>query len=599
MQYNDFMLAAKGEFLPINLNEAKKRGWDELDIVIISGDAYVDHPSFGAAVIGRVLEAAGFRVGIIPQPNINNPQDFLVLGRPRLFFGIAPGNVDSMLLHFTALKRVRNDDPYTPGGVMKNRPKRAAIAYTAAVRHACKGVPVVLGGIECSTRRFTHYDYWDDKLRRPILLDAKADLLVFGMGERQIIEIATRLRKKEKIEDLTDIAGTVHIAKDRPKNAIELPSYEDCLRSKDIFAQQFRSIENNPHASFYEPSQNRFVVQNATQVQLPTNELDAVYELPFMRDEHPTHKAAGGVPALEMVANSVVSHRGCTAVCSFCSISVHQGRTLSFRSKESVLREVSTITKSPHFHGTISDVGGPSANMYGMECELGGCSNPRCVGKEVCQHFKTDHNAYIDLLESVAAVNGVKHVFVGSGMRYDLLLREDEKNFERIISRFVSGQLKVAPEHAAVRVLHLMGKPPWRQYLKFREKFYKLAARLGKKLHLIPYLITSHPGTTLDDERFLLNELERLGFVPDQVQDFIPLPMTRSSVMFYAGVDPMTGESVYAATTREEKERHFAVLRPKVKKYEGMRKSLVKNRQKDNKNRKSDNDRGRGRGAKR
>ncbi len=555
------------ECLPVNLEEARARGWGELDVVIVSGDAYVDHPSFGAAVIGRALEAAGFRVGILPQPRIDHPEDFRALGRPRLFFAVAPGNVDSMIIHYTALKRVRNDDPYTPGGRRTRRPKRAPIAYTAAIKHAWKGVPVVIGGTGPSTRRLTHYDYWDGGLRRSVLLDSKADLLVWGMGERQVVEIARRLAEGEPVSALTDVPGTVWRSKERPAGATELPSFEECRASDEAFIEHFRLLDAAPESRFAERAGDWWVVQNEAPPPMTTAELDAVYELPFTRREHLSHLAEGGVPALRTVLFSVVSHRGCFADCSFCSIAVHQGRRIVMRSVESVVREVERIASDPRFRGTITDVGGPSANMYGMRCRKGGCAQHRCLGREPCPHLDTDHSKWLELLEAAARVEGVKHVFVGSGLRYDLLMCLSDAALERLVRDHVGGQLKVAPEHASERVLRLMRKPPWREYLRFRRRFYRAAERAGVKRHVLPYVMTSHPGTELEDEWFLLRELERTGFVPDQVQDFIPLPMTRSSVMFHTGRDPVSGERVPVARDRKEKERHFAVLRPKEKRY--------------------------------
>ncbi|MFA4985977.1 MAG: YgiQ family radical SAM protein [Candidatus Brocadiia bacterium] len=550
--------------MPTTLAEAAKRGWHELDVVIISGDAYVDHPSFGTAVIGRTLEAAGFRVGILPQPDIGRPDDFRALGRPRLFFAIAPGNVDSCLLKYTALKRVRNDDPYTPGGGATKRPKRAAIAYTAAARHAIPGVPVVIGGIECSTRRLIHYDYWDDALRRSILLDSKADILVYGMGERQVVEIARRLDRGDVLDG---IPGTVRIMKAKPDTAIELPSFENCRDDKGAFVEHFRILDASGDETLAEPSLGRWVVQNPPWAAMSTGELDAVYELPYARAAHPRHMAAGGVPALSTVETSIVSHRGCFACCSFCALGAHQGREIVFRSIPSILREVEAIKRTPAFHGTISDVGGPSANMFGMTCRKGGCRSRRCLSRKACPFLDTNHDSYIALLEAVAAAPGVRHVFVGSGIRYDLLMTQNDEVLEKIVGRFTGGQLKVAPEHCAESVLKYMEKPEWREYLRFRDRFYRIAARLGLRRHLIPYLITSHPGATLRDEEELLGEMRRLGFVPEQVQDFIPLPMTLSSVMFHTGIDPRTGQSLPVATSREEKERHFAVMRPREEKY--------------------------------
>jgi uncharacterized radical SAM protein YgiQ len=432
-------------------------------------------------------------------------------------------------------------------------------------------VPVVLGGIEASTRRLTHYDYWDDDLRRSILLDSKADILVYGMGERPVLEIASALAAGRPAREILDVPGTVHYAPEPPRNAVILPSFEECKESNKAFSTHFRMIETDWQKPLAECAGNRWVVQQPPHPPMTTEELDAVFALPFSRKEHPSHTAQGGVPALKTVENSIISHRGCLADCSFCSISIHQGRFLSSRSQHSVVAEAKAIAGMPGFGGTITDVGGPSANMYAMDCSIGGCEARNCVGREICGNLRTAHRHYLDLLEAVAAVPGIRHVFVGSGMRYDLLLRESDEVFDRIVSRHVGGQLKVAPEHCSERVLRAMRKPSWKKYLLFRERFLRSAARLGIKRHLIPYLITSHPGATIEDERVLLQSLEKLGFIPDQVQDFIPLPMTRASIMFRCGFDPNNGEPLEVARSREDKEGHFAVLRPKEDRYRSAR----------------------------
>ncbi|GAB4159112.1 MAG: hypothetical protein Kow00107_07750 [Planctomycetota bacterium] len=449
------------------------------------------------------------------------------------------------------------------------------MAYTAAVRNAAPGIPVVIGGIESSTRRLTHYDYWDNDLRRSILIDSKADILVYGMGERSVLEIAKALDSGVPVREIAGVNGTVRYLKTEPSGIRRLPSFEDCRASQRKFIEHYRIYEKHWQEPLAESANGRWILQEPPHPAMTTDEIDSVFDLPFSRMEHPSHLREGGVPALKTVESSIISHRGCLADCSFCSIAVHQGRYLSTRSKDSILKEARAIASKPGFSGTITDVGGPSANMYGMECKTGGCQSHNCVGSEVCRNLMTSHKHYLDLLDAVSKIPGVRHVFVGSGMRYDLLLRETDEVFDRLVAKHVGGQLKVAPEHSSERVLRAMRKPSWKKYLLFRERFLRSAARLGLKRHLVPYLITSHPGAAIEDELELLRSLQKIGFVPDQIQDFIPLPMTRSSIMFFCGVDPDSGESLKVARTREDKEKQFAVLRPKEQKYSALRKGLV------------------------
>ena len=410
------------------------------------------------------------------------------------------------------------------------------------------------------------------------MLDSKADLLVYGMGEKPIIDIANEISSGKSISELTEIPGTVCKSKIPPENFTELPGYEECVKDKHVFCRHFKLIDNRWKDVLAEKSGNWWVIQNPLHSLMTTDELDRVFELPFTREEHPSHTKQGGVPALRTVENSIVSHRGCLANCSFCSISVHQGKELVNRSMKSVIAEVKRLVKTRSFRGTISDVGGPSANMYSMTCQIGGCEEHNCVGKDICPNLVTDHTSYRRLLNAVLNCDGVKHVFVGSGIRYDLLSAQKDSGMEEIFSKFTGGQLKVAPEHASKRVLRYMNKPPWVKYLKFKNKFYSMTKKLGLKRYLIPYLITSHPGATIEDEKTLLCELEKDGIIPDQIQDFIPLPMTRAGVMFHTGIDPITNDKVYVAKTREEKEKHFAILRPRVQKYDKIRAELLKKR---------------------
>jgi uncharacterized radical SAM protein YgiQ len=559
-------------FLPMSRAEMRARGWDTLDILIVTGDAYVDHPAFGAAMIGRVLEAAGFRVGILAQPDWNNPDAFAAMGRPRLFVGVTAGAMDSMVANYTANKKIRRDDAYSPGGRAGLRPNYASIVYTNVVRQVFHGVPVVLGGIEASLRRFAHYDYWKDKVRRSILLDSKADLIVAGMGEKQVVEIARRLRATQRdgkednaSETLHGIPGTVEscAAKDFPeeilRNAIVLPDFEAVQDSKKVFlecaAQLERAIACRPPAPssqcaplpVIQKHGDRLIVEWPPQP-ITSAELDAVYALPFQRRTHPSYKET--IPALEPVQFSVVSHRGCFGGCTFCALSPHQGRHVVSRSEESILREIAGLTRHPDFRGTITDVGGPSANMYAMagrDLELcAKCRRTSCVYPEVCANLNASHAAHIRLLRRALEVPGVRHVFVASGVRYDLLFQRDGKELTPngreyltlLARRLVGGHLSVAPEHTSEAVLRLMHKPPFVCFERFAELFTKESVRAGKEQYLIPYFIAGFPGSTERDMREVKDYLQRENRRLQQIQDFLPGPMTLAAAMYHAEMEP-------------------------------------------------------------
>ena len=572
------------KFLPVKKSDLSARGWEGCDFIIISGDAYVDHPSFGTAVIGRILEDEGYNVGIISQPDWQDPEAFKILGRPTAFL-ITSGNLDSMVSHYTSFKKPRRSDSYSPGGKMGLRPDRALIAYTAAVRRAYKGVPVVLGGIEASLRRLSHYDYWSGKLRRSVIIDSKADLLVYGMGEKQIIEIARRLSEGEEISSLRDITGTVYRvggkeagnseAVGTESGKIILPSFEELNRSKQAFADSFvvRYKNTNPFTAkiLVEPTDAQLAVQNPPAKPVSQEEFDRVHSLPYTRQAHPDYAEAGGVPALKEVEFSLTVNRGCFGGCSFCSLAFHQGRVIQSRSRESVIAEAESMTKQPGFKGIIHDVGGPTANFYHAACEKqrtsGACDHRECLFPEPCPKIDADHSAYIGLLRDLRGLSGVKKVFIRSGIRFDYLLEAmKDKNdmgdafLSELCEFHVSGQLKTAPEHVSDRVLKLMKKPANSVYQRFVQAFNNENATLGKKQFIIPYLISGHPGSELKDAIDLALYLKKQGFIPDQVQDFYPTPGSLSTCMYYTGIDPFTGKKVYSAQTPEDKKMQRALL---------------------------------------
>ena len=557
-----------------------ERGWDELDILIVSGDAYVDHPAFGPVLIARFLEGRGYRVGVISQPNWNSPEDISRMGRPRLFVGISAGNLDSMLNKLTAQKKVRSVDQYSPGGQADKRPNRASIVYSNLCRQAFPGVPIVLGGIEASLRRIAHYDYWSNQVRRSILLDAKADLLVFGMGERPAWEIARRLDAGEPVASLRDIRGTAYALSNRRAweplledksrfvkdgKLLVLPSYEEVRDDKEAFARMSRAFqyETNPHNGrpLLQPHGDQAVYFNSPAEPLSENEMDGLYDLPFTRLPHPSYTDT--VPAYETVKHSIVTMRGCFGGCTFCSITEHEGRIIQSRSSDSVLREVRALSRMDGFRGTITDLGGPTANMYKMTCKddetESACRRLSCVHPGICENLKTDHDPLIDLMKKVRTEAGIKKVFIASGVRYDLAERSPEFVSE-LAKHHTGGQLSVAPEHHDDKVLDKMKKPSIKSYERFAETFCRASEEAGKEQYLVPYFISGHPGSTLDDAIELGLYLKERKMRPRQVQDFIPTPMAVATTMFWTGIDPLTMTPVYTATDLREKKMMKSVL---------------------------------------
>lgn len=558
-------------FLPISQNDLKERGWNELDIILVNGDAYVDHPSYGAALIGRVLEDAGFKVGIIAQPDWRSLDDFKRLGRPRLFFAVSAGNLDSMIANYTANKKVRNTDDYSPAGKAGLRPDRATIFYVNKLKQAFKDVPIVIGGIEASMRRLAHYDYWSDKVRRSLLMDSKADILVYGMGEKQMVEIAKRLSSGENIDEIGDIHGTVIIRNkiDDIKNHIIIPSFEDVSvdrkKFNDAFSMAYSESDPIRGSAIVQKHGERFVVQHPPALPLTEEQMDKLYSLPFVRDCHPCYKKLGPVPGFESVKNSITSHRGCAGACNFCSLYLHQGRIVQSRSIGSIIEEVKKISKNHSFKGTVSDIGGPTANLYKAECGSwksdGACKEKKCIMPQKCKDLRLGYEYSLRLWSELKKIPGVKHVFVGSGVRFDLLVEGYSDEYLRGLCRdHVSGQLKVAPEHCADSVLELMNKPKFSVYEKFIDKFENVNKKLGKKQYLVNYFIVGHPGAGLKDALELAQYLAKKKIHPEQVQDFIPLPMTVSGSMYYTEMDPFTGKAVYVTKKPSERMMQRALI---------------------------------------
>ena len=565
------------DFLPTTKKECQLRGWDELDVILFSGDAYVDHPSFGAAVIGRTLEASGYKVAIVPQPDWHGDfRDFKKLGRPRLFFGIAPGAMDSMVNKYTAARRLRSEDAYSPDGRHDCRPEYPTIVYSKILKQLFPDVPVVLGGIEASMRRVTHYDYWQDALRPCILCDSGADLIIYGMGEKPILEIADALNNGLEINSLQHIPQTVYLTTKNNipdgirEDDIVLHSHEECLRNKRAQAENFRHVEeqsNMMHAHrILQGIGQKYVVVNPPFPPMTTEELDASFDLPYTRLPHPKYRGKT-IPAYEMIKFSVNIHRGCFGGCAFCTISAHQGKFITCRSKENILKEVRKVIAMPDFKGYLSDLGGPSANMYGMHgnnqkaCEH--CKRPSCIHPKICPNLKTDHSALLDIYHAVDALPGIKKSFIGSGVRYDLLLHEskDEKSNQaarqytrELITHHVSGRLKVAPEHTSDRVLMLMRKPSFQQFYEFKRRFDRICREEGLRQQIIPYFISSHPGCYAEDMAELAVITKQLDFHLEQVQDFTPTPMTVATEMWYTGYDPYTLEPVFSARNDRDKQ---------------------------------------------
>ena len=560
------------EFLPVSKADMQQRGWDGYDFLVITGDAYVDHPSFGPAIISRVLEAEGYRVAILAQPDWRRAEAFTVLGRPRLGVLISGGNIDSMVAHYTAAKKRRHDDAYSPGNRAGLRPDRATIVYANKVREAFGDIPVVIGGLEASLRRFAHYDYWEDKVRRSILFDSQADLLVYGMGETATREIAGRLASGTPVGEITDVRGTCFAAKDPSRCAypkVECPSYEQVCTDKRAYAQanQIQYEEHDPirGKAILQRHGDRLLIVNPPAMPLTTQELDFVAELPYVREPHPMYDSMGGVPAIEEVRFSVTHNRGCFGACNFCSLAFHQGRIISSRSHESVIREVTALTKHPGFKGYIHDVGGPTANFRRPACKkqmkAGVCRNRACLAPTPCPNLDADHTDYLMLLRKVRQVPGVKKVFIRSGIRFDFLQKDTNGEFfAELVKYHVSGQLKVAPEHCVNGVLDYMGKPHIEVYERFKQKYERLNQKYGKEQYLVPYLMSSHPGCTMADAVHLAEWLNRTGRQPEQVQDFYPTPGTLSTCMYYTGIDPRTMKPVYVPRDAHEKAMQRALM---------------------------------------
>ena len=569
-------------FIPITREEMLQRGWDQLDIIFVSGDAYIDHPSFGVPLLARWLEFYGFRVGIIAQPDWRSKEPFMALGRPRLFFAVSAGAMDSMVAHYTPARKLRHDDAYTPGNRHGARPNRATIIYTSRLKEAYKDAPVVIGGIEASLRRFAHYDFWEDRVRRSILFDAKADLLIYGMAERAILEVAQRMLRGERLEDIRDVRGTAYnsISPHPPPNLpfmpqrvlegggtifLEIPSYEEVSASKEKFAEAFRLayLQQNPWSAqtVVQRHGNRLLVCNPPALPLTEAEMDTVYALPFEKTSHQAYTET--IPAWEQIKTSITSHRGCFGGCAFCAITMHQGKTIQSRSENSILSEVDALAYKPWFRGSISDIGGPTANMYGLTCgnqeAMKICRRESCLFPDICKNLLTGDKRATSLLQAARKKDGVKHIAISSGVRYDLMERQPGY-FRELLGYHVSGLLKVAPEHLAEHITNLMRKPGKKVFEKFLAGFREESARVGKRQSIVPYLISGHPGCTLADMLELALSLKKIGMKVEQVQDFTPTPGTISSCMFHTGFDPMTGQRVYVARSDREKGLQKALM---------------------------------------
>lgn len=550
-------------FIPVTMNDARQRGWSELDVVFVTGDAYIDHPSFGVPLLARWLESHGFRVGIIAQPDWKDPEAFRALGRPRLFFAVAAGAMDSMVAHYTPEKRLRRDDAYTPGNRHGARPNRATIVYTSCCKAAYRDVPVVIGGIEASLRRFAHYDYWDDKVRRSILFDSKADLLIYGMGERPLLELARRVRSGDSFGAIRDLAGTAWIGTDT--DAVELPSFEEVSTDKVRYAAAYRLMSDGQNplrpVRLKQRHGERFLVCAPPSLPLQQHELDRLYSLPFTRLPHPSYGEP--IPAWEQISTSVTTHRGCYGGCAFCAITHHQGKSIQSRSIDSVISELERLARMPWFRGTVTDLGGPTANMYGTRCGAvdngASCRRQSCLYPDICRQLVADDRQATEMLRRARSLPKVRHAFVSSGVRYDLLGRQPGY-FEELVAHHVSGLLKVAPEHSSDKVLHMMRKPGFRTFEAFCASFIEITRRAAKRQTVVPYLMSGHPGCTLADMLELALSLRRLGLRVEQVQEFTPTPGTLATCVYWTGVDPYTGERVPVATSDREKRLQKAIL---------------------------------------
>ena len=568
-------MAERNDFLPITAEDVKARGWSEVDFVYVTGDAYVDHPSFGVAIISRVLEAAGFRVAILSQPDYRGCEDFRRFGRPRLGFLVTSGNIDSMVAHYTVSKKKRSYDYYSAGGKMGKRPDRAVIVYCNRIREAYGDVPIIIGGLEASLRRFAHYDYWDDRVRRSILVDSRADLLTYGMGENILLRIAALLDKGVPIKKIRDVRGCVYLAKKGDSvfyESVEIGDYDDLKTDKKAYASafsvQYRNTDSVRGKAVIEYYGDKMLVQNPPMPPLSREELDRVYALPYTREYHPVYEVEGGVPAITEVKFSITHNRGCFGACNFCAIAFHQGREVRSRSVESVVSEAKKLAAMKDFKGYINDVGGPTANFRYPSCaqqeKNGMCERRKCLAPTPCKNLVVDHTEYARMLREVEAVKGVKKVFVRSGIRFDYLVYDKDTSFFRqLVERHVSGQLKVAPEHCSDAALSMMGKPPVAVFEKFKGTYFSLCKEVGLEQYLVPYLMSSHPGATMNDAVEMALWLKKWGYSPEQVQDFYPTPGTISTVMYYTGIHPMTGKPVYVTTDYHEKQLQRALLQYK------------------------------------
>jgi len=580
------------DFLPISKSDMKRRGWDQFDIIMVTGDAYVDHSSFGTAIISRVLEAHGYRVGIIAQPDWKNDASISILGEPRLGFLVNSGNMDSMVNHYTVNKKRRHNDAYTPGGESSMRPDYAVVVYCNLLRRTYKKAPIIIGGIEASLRRLAHYDYWSDKLKRSILMDSGADLISYGMGEKSIVEIADALNAGIDVHDITFIKGTVYRTKDLsgvikdPSDYVLLPTFDELCSDKKKYAESFyqQYVNTDPFTAkiLIEPYPNKQnVVVNPPSAPLTQLEMDDIYDLPYMNTYHPVYEKNGGVPAISEIKFSLTSNRGCFGGCSFCALTFHQGRIVQTRSHDSLLREARAMTESPDFKGYIHDVGGPTANFRGPACDKqlthGVCSNKQCLFPEPCRNLKVDHKDYISLLKKLRSLPKVKKVFVRSGIRFDYVMKDANDEFLRQICKYhISGQLRVAPEHVADEVLSLMGKPGNKVYEAFLSRYERVNGFTGKEQYVVPYLMSSHPGSTLKSAIRLAEYIRDLGYIPEQVQDFYPTPSTISTCMYYTGLDPRTMKPVYVPKDPKEKAMQRALIQYRnPENYELVKKALL------------------------
>ena len=577
-------------FLPVSKSDMKKRGWTQCDFIYICGDAYVDHPSFGHAIITRLLEAFGYKVGIIAQPDWKNKESITILGEPRLAFLVSAGNMDSMVNHYTVNKKRRHQDAFSPGGVMGKRPDYATIVYCNLIRQVYKKTPVIIGGIEASLRRMAHYDYWSDKVKRSILIDSGVDIISYGMGEHSIIEIADALNAGIDIHDITFIKGTVYKTKtlDNLENYIELPSYDDIVNSKEMYAKSFYTQYKNtdPFTArilVEKVKEKMYVVQNPPAMPLTEVEMDDIYSLPYMRNYHPMYEKDGGIPALSEIKFSITSNRGCFGGCSFCALTFHQGRIIQVRSHKSIIDEAVQMTKDADFKGYIHDVGGPTANFRHTSCDKqltkGVCMNRQCLFPKPCPNLKVDHSDYIKLLRELRALPGVKKVFIRSGIRFDYCMCDSDDTFINELCKYhISGQLRVAPEHISDNVLNKMGKPSNDVYEGFLKRYQRINKKTGKEQFVVPYLMSSHPGSTMKEAIELAEYIRDLGYMPEQVQDFYPTPSTLSTCMYYTGLDPATMDKVYTPVSHHEKAMQRALIQYRnPENYELVKEALIKN----------------------